>query len=113
VIPRQNPRPYLVLSEHGDLALEARRHRSDDGCQYPRLALGRELAIDGPESRVAQRGEEMRAACVEVGKVCAVGLVQVVVAFEERGVCGCDEGQEDCGGSAEWCRLGDIICVAV
>jgi hypothetical protein len=28
-------------------------------------------------------------------------------------VCGCDEGQEDCGGSAERCRLGDIICVAV
>lgn len=34
LIPSQDPRPHFILLKYGDLALEAGRHRSDDGCQH-------------------------------------------------------------------------------
>jgi len=49
--------------------------------------------------RLANDGaEEMRARHVHVSKIGAVGLVQVVVHFEDGRVCGCYYGLEEGGG---------------
>lgn len=47
----------------------------------------------------AQRDQQLEAADVEVGEVGAVGFVEVVVAFEEGGAGGGDEGAEEGGGA--------------
>ncbi len=47
----------------------------------------------------AESNQELESADVKVGEVCGVGFVQVVVAFEEAGAGGGDEGLKERGGA--------------
>lgn len=47
------------------------------------------------DARLEEAADEMRARDVEIGEICAVGFVEIVVAFCERRVGGGDYGEEE------------------
>jgi hypothetical protein len=85
-IPGQNACPHLVLGIRLDFAFE----RAADAAEREVVALLVLLHRAPYDSR-----EQVAPCGIEVGEVCSVGLVAIVVAFVERGARGCYEGLEE------------------
>lgn len=102
-VPAQQARPDLEARVRLDLAAEVAGDAAEgdgEGALLDVLGAGRALGVgfgarQAPDALAQEGGDEVRARDVEVGEVGRVRLVQVVVAFGERGTGGRDERLEE------------------
>lgn len=101
VIPRQDPGPNFIRLVRLDLLAIYALHAAEYGDALVR-------AWEGVEEPAEKDEREMTAGHVEVAEVGGVGLVDVVVAFEERGSRGRYGGEEETAWAEMFvCRVGE------
>lgn len=101
-IPAQQPTPHLEALIYAYLALEATHHAAEHDEDAATLGPGlvqhqllRTVVMKPSDTGLQQARDEMRARHVQIAEVRRVRLVEVVVAFGERGARGGDHGRED------------------
>lgn len=121
-VPAKYPRPHLIFPVRQDFPLEqdanaAKRNivvstcavSSPYGTRNSALVCTVRTAV--LDDAIPDNGrKEMGARYVHIGEVGAVGLVEVIVGFEEGSASGCDDGLEQCvGRNSGWLQI-DLIC---